>query len=320
MKNNERKTQLNFEARFLSNILNTTTDTTEYYTSLKRFQDVMTELDSMKGFWSRAPLIDAIKLNKMIEKSRKAFEERKNETYTNDGLRFYSDSELKEKADEYDLLYIESYYASVCSYLYDNYNSIIEIEDLSLNCKLTYKETEDMLEHLCLYEEFVELELKDEIVKYKSVLTQTDFEIYWGFLVRRFNEMKTSSVSSIVEKQKFNFDNMTGVEFEKFCVLLLEKNGFESVKTTSVTGDHGIDIIAERNEITYAIQCKCYSSNIGNFAVQQAHTGKSLYKKDIAVVMTNQFFTTQAIEEAECLGVKLWDRNKIIKLMQNAEI
>ena len=112
-----------------------------------------------------------------------------------------------------------------------------------------------------------------------------------------------------------DFDNMEGHAFEHFCADLLKKNGFSSVTVTPGSGDHGIDILAEKDDITYAIQCKCYSSNIGNSAVQQAHTGKSLYKRDVAVVITNRYFTNQATEEAHHLGVKLWDRNKLKELI-----
>lgn len=115
-------------------------------------------------------------------------------------------------------------------------------------------------------------------------------------------------------------DEMSGLEFEVFCAKLLQKNGFTNVTVTKASSDHGIDILAEKDDITYAIQCKCYSSDIGNAAVQQAHTGKSLYHKDIAVVMTNRHFTPQAIEEADALGVKLWDRDKINVLIgKNSE-
>ncbi len=38
-------------------------------------------------------------------------------------------------------------------------------------------------------------------------------------------------------------------------------------------------MLAEKDDITYAIQCKCYSDNVGNAAVQQAHTGKSFIIK-----------------------------------------
>ena len=115
-------------------------------------------------------------------------------------------------------------------------------------------------------------------------------------------------------------DKMSGKEFESYCSLLLEKNNFTNIKLTQDSGDHGIDILAEKDDITYAIQCKCYSSSIGNSAVQQAHTGKSIYHKDIAVVLTNQYFTSQAIDEANILGVKLWDRDKLFSLINKSNM
>lgn len=133
------------------------------------------------------------------------------------------------------------------------------------------------------------------------------------FEISTFDKLKTllSQGAKAESEQiiKINYDDMNGYQFEKFCAEILRKNGFENIELTQGSGDHGIDILAEKDNITYAIQCKCYSSNIGNSAVQQAHTGKSLYHKDIAVVITNRYFTTQAIEEAEALGVKLWDRD-----------
>ena len=118
--------------------------------------------------------------------------------------------------------------------------------------------------------------------------------------------------------QEINIDNMEGHDFEYYCADLLRKNGFENVEVTQGSGDHGIDVLAEKDGIAYAIQCKCYSSNIGNAAVQQAHTGKSIYKKDIAVVLTNRYFTAQAKEEAAVLGVKLWDRDKLNSMIEKS--
>lgn len=115
------------------------------------------------------------------------------------------------------------------------------------------------------------------------------------------------------------FDYMEGHDFEYYCADLLRKNGFSNVEVTQGRGDHGIDILAEKEDITYAIQCKCYSSDIGNAAVQQAYTGKMIYKRDIAVIITNRHFTAQAIEEASTLSVKLWDRERLLKMVKSAQ-
>lgn len=129
---------------------------------------------------------------------------------------------------------------------------------------------------------------------------------------KQIDEMMESAI-----KAPNSFDNMDGHQFEYFCADILRKNGFSNVTVTQGSGDHGIDILADKYGISYAIQCKCYSSDIGNAAVQQAHTGKSLYHKDIAVVLTNRYFTPQAKEEATALGVKLWDRDKLNEMIEN---
>lgn len=112
-----------------------------------------------------------------------------------------------------------------------------------------------------------------------------------------------------------DFDSMNGQEFEDFCVKVLRRNGFINVKVTQGSGDHGIDVLANKNGKRYAIQCKCYSQNVGNKAVQEAYSGKDIYSADIAAVMTNRFFTRQAQMDARKLGVQLWDRNKLNNLI-----
>lgn len=161
-----------------------------------------------------------------------------------------------------------------------------------------------------------------------NILFDTTFQMRINNTSDRNNNVfdQTVNSNSVYENQTaerikmYNneFDYMEGHDFEYFCADLLMKNEFQNVEVTKGSGDHGIDILAEKDGITYAIQCKCYSSNIGNAAVQQAHTGKSIYHKDIAVVITNRYFTQQAIEEAAALGVKLWDRDKLNELIKKS--
>ena len=113
-------------------------------------------------------------------------------------------------------------------------------------------------------------------------------------------------------------DKMDGATFELFCASLLNKNGFSDVRVTQETGDYGVDILAERDSITYAIQCKCYSSAIGNKAVQEAYSGKSFYNCMVAVVLTNNYFTNAARETAKRNSVVLWDRNDLDGLIRKA--
>lgn len=113
------------------------------------------------------------------------------------------------------------------------------------------------------------------------------------------------------------FDKMSGDEFESFCLSLLKKNGFTKGYITKKSGDHGVDIVARKNKKIYAIQCKRYSQKVGNRAIQEIYSGKDIYNADVAVVITNNYFTQQAIQDAKTLNVKLWDRKKLIDLIQS---
>lgn len=108
-----------------------------------------------------------------------------------------------------------------------------------------------------------------------------------------------------------NNDNLDGHQFETYCAELLKRNNFFHVFVTKGSGDFGVDILAEKDGWKYAIQCKNYSAKVGNHAVQEVYSGKDYYNADIAVVMTNNFFTPAAIETADSLNVELWDRDKL---------
>ena len=113
-------------------------------------------------------------------------------------------------------------------------------------------------------------------------------------------------------------DSMDGTTFEWFCASLLHENGFINIKVTQETADYGIDILAEKESVKYAIQCKCYSGAIGNKAVQEAYSGKSFYNCMVAVVITNSFFTNAARETARRNSVILWDRNDLVTMIKKA--
>lgn len=116
-----------------------------------------------------------------------------------------------------------------------------------------------------------------------------------------------------------DFDTMEGHDFEYFCADLLSENGYSDVEVTKGSGDQGIDIVAHKDGIKYGIQCKCYSSDIGNKAVQEAFAGKTFYNCHIAAVLTNRYFTTSAKQLAEKNGVLLWDRDFLESLIDKAE-
>ena len=111
-------------------------------------------------------------------------------------------------------------------------------------------------------------------------------------------------------------DEMEGHDFEYYCADLLKERGFLDVEVTKGSGDFGVDILAEKDGVTYAIQCKCYSAPVGVAAVQEAYAGKDYYDRMVGAVLTNQYFTAPAVEAAKKLKIILWDRGYMEELMK----
>lgn len=104
---------------------------------------------------------------------------------------------------------------------------------------------------------------------------------------------------------------MEGHDFEYYCADLLSANGFQDVEVTRGSGDFGVDILAKKEDITYAFQCKCYDKPIGVKAVQEVYAGKDYYDRMIGVVITNQYYTEPAVK----LASKLNDRDYLNDLI-----
>lgn len=133
-------------------------------------------------------------------------------------------------------------------------------------------------------------------------------------------EQENAPVDTNLPTSFNSIDNMEGHEFEFWCASLLNACGFNNVNLTKSSGDQGVDILAEKSGIKYAIQCKCYSSDLGNKPIQEVHAGKSVYNCHVGVVMTNRHFTKGGKELAETTGTLLWDRDKLKEFYQTSII
>lgn len=295
------------EAERLSNIINTTIDEAEFITSYDKIITIFRELCSYEKyhiFKGQSPRQNLKEIQHKRDKATSNFYERKRKyLYANTSKRNYTDDQIQEIYFSTNIYDIDAAFTCAGELATDKgYISLFMIITL---CKEPLPIAKKLLKQL---EAFHVIEKNSLFSKRKALMTPGDFsklvylisdsEVAWGPRKKHTN-------------QHLVIDNMEGHDFEHFCADLLRKNDFVNVEVTQGSGDHGIDILAEKDDITYAIQCKCYSSNIGNAAVQQAHTGKALYHKDVAVVMTNRYFTSQAKDEAAQLGVKLWDRDKL---------
>ncbi|MDH7578506.1 MAG: restriction endonuclease [Bacillota bacterium] len=113
-------------------------------------------------------------------------------------------------------------------------------------------------------------------------------------------------------------DNMSGREFEYWLKSQFKRMNY---KVTLHRGykDKGADLIVINSQgQKFAVQAKKLNSgSIGAKVIGEALRGKLNYKCDRALVVTNQKFTEQALEEAEACGVILWDRKKLLEILED---
>lgn len=137
--------------------------------------------------------------------------------------------------------------------------------------------------------------------------------IFIPAIKNRFNHLRLKDAGLL------DTDTMTGIEFEKWLKHQLEQIGYR-VKTTPRTGDGGADLILTGlNDERIAVQAKKLASSkrkIGVKAVEEVLRGKMVHNCDKAIVITNQYFGTQAIRDAKKCGVELWDRNQLLEQIE----
>ena len=118
------------------------------------------------------------------------------------------------------------------------------------------------------------------------------------------------------KKMPAGMDLLEGHDFEVYCAELLKRRGFQDVEITKGSGDYGVDILAEKEGVTYAIQCKRYTAPVGVKAVQEAYAGRDYYDRMVGAVLTNQYFTQPAVEAAKKLKILLWDRGYLESMLE----
>ncbi len=93
---------------------------------------------------------------------------------------------------------------------------------------------------------------------------------------------------------EFAHGEMDGAGYEHYVAQYLYKNGYKKVIQTGKTGDMGVDLVAKKHGISYAVQCKYYTKPVSGAAVQEAVAGMAMYGCQRAMVVTNSHLTRNA--------------------------
>ncbi len=135
----------------------------------------------------------------------------------------------------------------------------------------------------------------------------------WENFCDNLIEQEINRIASKNMHNATDVNGMNGMEYEDHCKSILENTGWKACLTKS-TGDQGVDLIASRNDKRVCIQCKCYSSPVGNSAVQEVTAGKLHWHGTHAVVVSNAGFTKSAQALARSTGVLLMSHEELVDL------
>jgi hypothetical protein len=182
----------------------------------------------------------------------------------------------------------------------------------------------------------------------KNITTEIESKLYSGINTKEIYKMafyllkKHASVIASRYKLKKAIMELgpTGYPFEKFIGELLKNQGYKVEVGVTVQGNcvqHEVDVVAEKKDHQYMIECKFHGSEntICNVKVPlYIHSRYIDIKKHIEKqpknhfkfhqgwVVTNTRFSSDAIQFGECVGLKLlsWDYPKDRSLKERISI
>jgi restriction system protein len=122
---------------------------------------------------------------------------------------------------------------------------------------------------------------------------------WWALVVIR----KSRAVGKRLDELKA----MTPVEFEQWVGARFEDLGYK-VKTTALSGDHGVDLVAKRDGEKVVIQCKRYCDTaVGEPTLRDLYGTMQHESADRAYLVTTGYLTPAAISWTRGKPIEIWD-------------
>lgn len=114
-----------------------------------------------------------------------------------------------------------------------------------------------------------------------------------------------------VKKMK-DFDSISYNEFKKFCSDVFLTGGFRNFNMKSIDNT---DLSIVSRGYSYVANCKQIPANklISKEDIRNVYSKKIRCKADYAGIITNGYFSEEAVKYANILGVLVWDRNYLLK-------
>lgn len=157
---------------------------------------------------------------------------------------------------------------------------------------------------------------KRKISIFRLILIIVLFPVVFCWVIyRKIKCKKIKNIDRIDILNISQIDNLSGVDFENLLKELFEKQGYV-VSMTKKSHDYGADLVLKKQNKIAIVQAKCYSKNIGIKAVQEIISAKKHYNAEELFVVTNRYFSKDAIILASEHDVRLVDRDVLTKLVR----
>jgi hypothetical protein len=136
-----------------------------------------------------------------------------------------------------------------------------------------------------------------------------------GFLLRYYIYHKADNfVRESIAHQTHTFSSLNPSQFEDLLRRLYEAMGY-SVMRTGKTGDMGSDLVVNMADQRAVVQAKQYSGSVSPAAIQQAVGALKAYNCTKAFVVTNSYFTPEAIQLAKVNEVGLVSGERLREML-----
>ena len=96
-----------------------------------------------------------------------------------------------------------------------------------------------------------------------------------------------------------SLDSLTASQFEEVCVKYLEYKDFNNIILLPKSEDERVTIVAEKEEVKYAIRCIKSDTKVKEDVVLGIESGRKHYRCHVGMVITTSSFTKEAIKVAE---------------------
>ena len=133
--------------------------------------------------------------------------------------------------------------------------------------------------------------------------------LFRGYL--KFKEQKERE-RGLRALEILNIDGISRTEFENYVIRLLTHRGFK-VETTGEKIALGVTLIAKKDDHKYAVQIERQTGAVSRLAVSDIDREKHRYGCDKVMLITNGYFSEDAIELAKSTGCELVDRDTLAK-------